>query len=528
MSTRAAPATASEGVTDQHPSESGYVPNAMGNPAYPAIPTRTDEIPERVKALNMLDPYFYSQFVLLNSFSWSNQDQKNKILWSIELKPENMHANLAYITAMYNAWVGDFEFMLKIAGTGFHGGALGVAWIPPNLNVEDLSGAELTIFDYLLLDPKMQDLKGFAGKDVKNVDFHWKDNEAAAQFNSDFAKVASKGGYLVMFVVLPLITSTTGNNAINLAIFNRVAPTFRVGQMIPIKYVKPSPALFHDPFLDFSMGVNLRNYINFGFFKQIRIEPVTIMTTDQFRDLNLSFKNMTIVDRSATSIRQVTDNGDISFTYVRSNGVPNPEKIAKGITASQNLVAVEWKSSANDYEVEVANVAGGRIGQVHDAVITYGALYQSDASWFPNFTNSGGFLTITNGLDESLVTFCGQSASNAGFTLPGTVVEMLQRGMFKGIPDGQDVVYDIVDIPTDLVTRQIRLTEIDGSVFFTTNKTDQPIILEASKSKFVFSEFIGRETPLTAPAAEMKRNLEIVLQRDRLAKIEQAMAESQM
>ena len=186
--------------------------------------------------------FFYTNFFVLTPIVWSTTDTPGKVLWQLELLPENLHENLKVIMRMYNQWAGDFEFAMKIAGTGFHGGALAIVYTPPNIDPKALTQTNFTYFDYVLIDPKTQDITAFAGKDVRNVGFHWQWNRSEQEPTSFFGKVAAKAGYLTALVFLPLIASSTGVSQINIGLFSRLARNFRVGQMIPIQSVdRPLP-----------------------------------------------------------------------------------------------------------------------------------------------------------------------------------------------------------------------------------------------------------------------------------------------
>lgn len=176
---------------------------------------------------NGIDPYFYNQYMALSSFVWSVADEPAKCLYSIAIHPSEIHQWMAHLCKMYNAWSGGFNMALKIAGTGFHAGALMIARIPPNINPKSLTTvAAVTAFEYTVFDPKMLEIGIKSVMDQRPIMYHY--------MPLDLNDRNSFGGYLAFYVMLPLATSSTGATEISCQVLSQPAQDFRFFQIRPI------------------------------------------------------------------------------------------------------------------------------------------------------------------------------------------------------------------------------------------------------------------------------------------------------
>nr|QJI53558.1 MAG: hypothetical protein 2 [Picornavirales sp.] len=191
-------------------------------------PSPSQEVQPSMGEFNQLDPYFYEQNIQIAKIKWSTQDPPGKMLWFIELNPLKMHKNLSHVCQMYLAWGGDFIFNTKIAATGFHAGMLTVVKTPPTLHPSKLTNPfDFTYMPWDAMDAKMLEISTFNGRDIRPIKYHYmqqQDNAPADYY---------LGGYLALFVDIPLNTSASGTPRVEIAIWMKLAPNFRVAWMVP-------------------------------------------------------------------------------------------------------------------------------------------------------------------------------------------------------------------------------------------------------------------------------------------------------
>lgn len=176
--------------------------------------------------INTIDPYFYNQFVALTNFTWTTTQPPGTLLWSSAISPLRGHINLQYLSKLYNIWVGGLDYQVKVAGTGFHAGAIAVCRLPPNINPATLTGSnQFTMFEYTIIDPKTLEamMKGIC--DQRPVMYHY--------MNTPLTDPLAIGGYIAIYVLLQLNTSSSGSSQIDVQVFNKCAIDFNLLQIVP-------------------------------------------------------------------------------------------------------------------------------------------------------------------------------------------------------------------------------------------------------------------------------------------------------
>lgn len=187
---------------------------------------------------NLIDPYFYDHFILDRTTLWSVNQKVGDVVTVFKCDPRDMNSGISYLSRLYNAWSGTFEIGMEIAGTGFHGGKLGIAKLPPNMNPRDMTAINYTYFPYTLADPKQQGITVFPINDQRNVQYHW----MWRQEDSKFGEFAGFGGYLVVFVYQKLVVASNGNTSIAVNFSTRLGPDFQFYQIIdPTISQNPDP-----------------------------------------------------------------------------------------------------------------------------------------------------------------------------------------------------------------------------------------------------------------------------------------------
>nr|WPR18077.1 MAG: hypothetical protein [Crogonang virus 23] len=207
--------------------EENFEGNLMApNQLMVANPAVKQEVVTHGTQNNNIDPYIYMNFLFMASLTWSTAALPGTIIFQTPIHPSKTNTVVSYLSKIYNTWGGGFQYRMKLAGTGFHAGALGWARIPPNIKPSSLTTiADFTAFEWDIIDPKQLESITISMIDQKNLMYHYRD--------FDENDPTTFGGYFVLFVMMPLNTSSTGSQQINLTIWSRADPSFTVAQIVP-------------------------------------------------------------------------------------------------------------------------------------------------------------------------------------------------------------------------------------------------------------------------------------------------------
>lgn len=177
-------------------------------------------------AHNGVDPILYQQFIHHSNFTWSTSDQPGKLIWYMEITPKRFNKITARLATIYNIWTGGVNVNFKVAGTGFHAGALVVVRIPPNYHPSDFSGTfDFTAFEYIVIDPKQLEVASIHTGDQRPINYHYTNPEKEQPDSWDI------GGYVAVFVQMALNTASTGTQQIQINAWTRLAPDFAFVQL---------------------------------------------------------------------------------------------------------------------------------------------------------------------------------------------------------------------------------------------------------------------------------------------------------
>lgn len=183
-------------------------------------------------AFNTVDMYLRMQFIALSSFIWNTNQAPGTLLWSSTITPLKNNQFLRHLAKMYNIWVGGFDYNVKICGTGFHAGALAVVRLPPNIRPETVtSPADFTAFEYKIIDPKTLEIVTHHVIDQRRVMYHY-----LTDTGTD-----SIGGFVAIYVLDQLNTSSTGSQSIVVQTLSRPSQDFNFFQVRPITGDTPTP-----------------------------------------------------------------------------------------------------------------------------------------------------------------------------------------------------------------------------------------------------------------------------------------------
>ncbi|APG76778.1 hypothetical protein 1 [Beihai picorna-like virus 121] len=221
----AAPPTASGGTGDGTTvASTDQAPLPISTIEAPS--TTSAEAPAHVGNVNILDPYFYEQFIPTATLTWTTAQLPGTLLWHAPIHPSRAHNILAYLSRMYNVWIGGLDYQVKIAGTGFHAGAIAIVRLPPNIHPTSLkTPAQFGAYRYNILDPKVLQAVSTSIMDQRPLAYHYMDY--------DESNPNTIGGWVAMFVLQSLNTSATGTQQIDVQIFTKAAQDFGMLQIIP-------------------------------------------------------------------------------------------------------------------------------------------------------------------------------------------------------------------------------------------------------------------------------------------------------
>jgi len=148
------------------------------------------------------------------------------LVWSSPISPAYANSNLAYLSKLYNTWGGGIDYLGKVGGTGFHAGALAFVRLPPNYDPHDLQSlADITVWDTQIIDPKQLELISKHVPDQRNILYHYMDDIEGQP------KSQSIGGYIAIYVLMQLNTSSSGQNQIDVEILSKASEDFTLAQM---------------------------------------------------------------------------------------------------------------------------------------------------------------------------------------------------------------------------------------------------------------------------------------------------------
>lgn len=213
----AAPAEVFDSTAD---APHGQTVSALGTPG-----PRPGEVVVHTGQKNSLDFSIDRQFIPIDTFIWSTTQPRGTLLWQSPVHPTRVNPLVAYISEIYNTWGGGIEFNFKVAGTGFHAGALAFVRVPPNRRPQQFATpTEWGAFEYVVMDPKTLEVLSLDVMDQRQLNFHF--------MKLDESDPTSFGGYIACYVLIPLNTSSTGTQQIAVQAFSRPGATFTMNQLI--------------------------------------------------------------------------------------------------------------------------------------------------------------------------------------------------------------------------------------------------------------------------------------------------------
>ena len=471
------------------------------------------ELVSRCGQSNRLDVYLYEQFLTVATLVWSTSQLPGTVLWSTPLHPSRMNSVVAYLSKVYNSWGGGFQFKMKIAGTGFHAGALMMVRLPPNIHPTSIKTVQqASAFEWELFDPKTLTCETRTLIDQRRLGYHW--GSELDESNPD-----SFGGYLMIMVNMQLQTSSTGLNQINVQLFNRLDPTFAVGQIIP-----PSIAEVQFPVVD-----QLIDELN-----GLRTNPLVTGPVSTLKVLPVNLTACTYAMRSLSgrmfdqNYSVVTPFAPEWFAYVvdTTNQRKVIAQMAEGLLwnepikstvldqrrpLSMNIIATRGRADTKSMPLQGTATLCTTSGDVAP-ILSTNFSFSSPENW-PNgtsryYTNPSGFtltqetnLAFTPLYNESPLLFHYQSTSpyemlvDVAAATTTEVSEFLRLNPLQLAP-GTGLLFTLRDRETDLPVRYVKMYH--AGAFYTNNST---AIIDYPSEKYYFEFESYIQDSDTIPAA---------------------------
>lgn len=480
-------------------------------------PSPSQDIFPAVGEFNALDPYFYNQDRRLVTIPWSTSDETGKMLWYIPLNPLQMDENLAYFCKAYLAWVGDFVFMFKIAGTGFHAGMLTFVKLPPTVHPTKVQDPKLySYFPWDGADPKLLQCGGLYGRDIRPIKYHYMRKQA--NLPEDYYM----GGYLACFVDLPLATSATGNPTINVAVWIKCAPSFRVSWMLPVKLQQDLPSVMAPPVLSWMLSFRQHNPKFILSSAPITMEKVIVfpaatkvLNNGIYNCSKLNGDGMSQFDEVAlenVGFHNVYGQTDDTFVF---KGIVNPPRwqyvmetpgvgyyIFDGQPSGDQCATFEkWTLGAS--------VKGQLVGQPRDA-----SKKQDLGFYTVRFANTGEG-RMPDGADgneyappvsgEAFVLFGGSRVTSAQHC--GLSRYFRSRALQNWMPPGMCALFQVYEVDEDL---PIFYAKLYSEGYFTAPAREDEQVYVADKLEFRFEGFVSRTSMIPKAKGQVATNRMLV------------------
>jgi hypothetical protein len=139
---------------------------------------------------------FYNTHTLVKgTFPWTTSDPVGKILFSFANHPMECNWLVDYVQKLFVGWAGHMNIDVRILGTAFMGGSLAFVLVPPTYTRAQalaMSREDVSVFDYVEVDPKDISTMNFAMKDFRPEHFHYE------QYNDTNPR--SFGGWIICMV----------------------------------------------------------------------------------------------------------------------------------------------------------------------------------------------------------------------------------------------------------------------------------------------------------------------------------------
>nr|WGL41079.1 hypothetical protein [Psittacine picornavirus] len=450
-----------------------------------------------LKTVNNIDTYHYVNFRLLTTLTWTTSDLPGTKLFTLEVKPSSFDYFHQYLSKMFMAWVGDYQYAINVAGTGFNGGKLWLGLLPPYIDPNTVNQATATAFEGVLLDPKTLMSVSLEQMDVNRTAFHL--NFPRTYTGETPLNMADQsGGHFFIMVFNQLVASSAENSSLSVNVFFKLAPNFKFVRTIPPQMPQTPDLVYPDLFDDTSYLCTF-NTVKASF---LRIAKDSIVSNHLECRAGLTGESddkfppvVAVVNCKHPEIDlKVGDKGfscNECYAVQLANG--DYKLINKDFLMHSKLdyaTLTFARSTLNDVQITSCDLYDRSViceeQQVQSQIKGYSLLPIEFA------TNSWtGTLSWTDHLianfNESIVTFNFDNADFAGFPATVNIIQKCYSGMFSGLPNDSTPVFTVIDRITSDVLLYLRLNRAG---FLSTTTQTTSLVLDLKSIRFEFFSVI--------------------------------------
>jgi len=476
---------------------------ALDAPAIAGRPAPTIEGPRHANvSTDDVMGYLKKQHVALKRFTWSTSQLPGTLLEAIPITPLRANNIIAYLSGIFNAWNGGLEYQVKVAGTGFHAGAIGIARIPPNINPQTLKTvAEFTAFEYSVIDPKTLEAISKHIPDQRPIMYHY--------MSDDLTNPNNFGGWMCMFVILQLNTSSTGTNQIDVEIFNKLAPDFRFIQIVPPNLAS-QPSTDVEKWSELFATPNLHSHSLFDLpVSQLRIESSATISNARTGMVNLAGAIFADPPYTTLNSSPLLGRGYPWFSSTATSLIPT---IGDNVIRPYQIIVTNTGVSFSRILTPTVLAATSPVNFTAAATVV-GAVAATNYYLLPNNANPcsatyGTTINITPPVGESLVTFSyGSGTLATPFTLTTTfLAEQFLTRRFV-INNNEAVLCQLFSRQTGLPVAFIKIY-FNGHI--TSNAQATAVNLDFTDLSLVFLTYTQAGTPIPALTMTMMQSLQSI------------------
>lgn len=431
------------------------------------------------------------------------------------MHPSRVNPLVAYISEIYNTWGGGIEFNFKVAGTGFHAGALAFVRIPPNVSPQQFSSpTEWGAFEYVVMDPKTLEVLSIDVMDQRQLNFHF--------MKMDEKDPTSFGGYIACYVLIPLNTSSTGTQQIAIQAFARPGATFTMNQIImpgirsseqpqPIELITAINTGLNalgrqtlglcdtieliDPNIQKYCNAYMRNFASQNYSNFVRnvdrgdvpIGTISSATSTRY-EIEVRYNGIFAVPLGTFCMWQTSSPSAIGCVAQNVNWVKVPYSNTKFFTYKSSMLgAAAW---SNGDPSSTANIAISNQGSWTNKEMNVSGL--TDADYFTIPVAGESFLMFTN---DSFVCWDGMLMSVYNNLISGVLTDLINESTV--------VLLDVVDRATGL---NLFTTKLYFEGFMTVSKTIAPLKI-IKPIRFIFNSYALRTSRIPVTPSQLTNSL---------------------
>lgn len=201
---------------------------------------------------NEIDSRLKTHSVVTDKLKWDKSMAVGYRLLVKRAHPAECNMYVKHLAAMYSTWSGSIDYEIILSATGFNGGRLIVATLPPHVNPDDYDMIGLSGMPHHLIDAKCQNPVPMTICDQRPIAYHFTNQPPSnsAPPKDTFGQYTSHAGYLVIAVFDPLLSANDGLSSINFSVRTKLGKDFVFSQLIPpvinTSYADSYPNLFEE------------------------------------------------------------------------------------------------------------------------------------------------------------------------------------------------------------------------------------------------------------------------------------------